>query len=53
MSDPRMCMFFGKGTRGSYVSNRYNKANNKYYTLNNIILLNKITLFNIKYYIKY
>ena len=32
ISDPNMCLFFEKGTRGgiSYISNRYNKANNKY-----------------------
>ena len=32
ITDPGMCMFFGKGTRGgiSYISNEYNKANHKY-----------------------
>ena len=32
ISDPHMCVFFEKGTRGaiSYISNRYGKVNNKY-----------------------
>ena len=32
ITDPEMCIFFEKGTRGgiTYISNRYSKANNKY-----------------------